>query len=57
MSAYGKSILERKPFEAELIGDTLWIVAGSIPKNMLGGVPYIEIQKKDGTILGIGHGK
>ena len=56
-SAYGNSIYERKPFKAELIDDTLWIVAGSMPRNMLGGVPYIEILKKDGRVLGIGHGK
>ncbi|RKX18417.1 MAG: hypothetical protein DRP51_09205 [Candidatus Zixiibacteriota bacterium] len=57
LSVYGKSIYERKPFKAELIGDTLWIVAGCMPNNMLGGVPYIEIQKKDGKVLGLGHGK
>ena len=57
LSVYGKAIYERKPFKAELLGDTLWIVAGSRPDNMLGGVPYIEIQKKDGKVLGIGHGK
>lgn len=57
LSVYGKSIYERTPFRAELLGDTLWAVAGSLPINMLGGVPYIEIQKKDGKVLGIGHGK
>jgi hypothetical protein len=57
LSVYGDSIYKRKPFRAELLGDSLWIVAGSLQPNMLGGVPYIEIQKKDCKILGIGHGK
>lgn len=54
---YGNHIYENKPFEAELVGDSLWIVVGSLPKNVLGGVPYIEILKKDGKILGVEHGK
>ena len=54
---YGDKIYDRKPFRAELISDSIWAVAGSIPSNMLGGVPYIEIQKRDGRILGIGHGE
>ena len=54
---YGDEIYNRKPFNAELISDSVWAVAGSLPTNMLGGVPYIEIQKRDGKILGVGHGK
>lgn len=57
LSIYGKSIDEKKPFTAELPGDTLWAVAGSLPANTLGGVPYIEIMKKDGRVLTVGHGK
>ena len=57
LPVYGKSIDEERPFVAELIGDSLWIVEGSLPKQMLGGVPYIEIQKKDGKILGMIHGQ
>ncbi len=57
LSVYGNSIYEKKPFRVELLGDSLWVVVGSLPANMLGGVPYIEIQKKDCKILGIGHGK
>ncbi len=54
---YGKSICKKKPFRAELLGDSLWVVAGSLSPNTLGGVPYIEIQKRDGKVLGIGHAK
>ena len=57
LSVYGDSIYKKKPFRAELFGDSLWIVAGSLPPDMLGGVPYIEIQKRDCKILGVGHGK
>jgi hypothetical protein len=54
---YGEDISQKKPFRAELIGDSIWAVAGSLPNDMIGGVPYIEIQKSDGKILGIGHSK
>jgi len=30
---------------------------GSLPSTSKGGVPYIEIQKKDGKILKVMHGK
>jgi hypothetical protein len=32
---YGESIYDREPFRAELVGDTLWVVAGSLPSNMV----------------------
>ncbi|MCB2231540.1 YbbC/YhhH family protein [bacterium] len=54
---YGKEIHDRRPFRAELIGDSVWAVAGSLPTDMLGGVPYIEIQRRDGKVLGVGHGE
>jgi hypothetical protein len=57
LAAYGETIYHEKPFRAELLGDSVWAVAGSLPTNMLGGVPYIEIRKEDGRILGIGYGK
>jgi hypothetical protein len=57
LPVYGESIQDERPFSAECIGDTLWAVAGSLPGDMLGGVAYIEIDKRDGRVLGIGHGK
>jgi hypothetical protein len=57
LPVYGESIYDSRPFEVELLGDSLWIVAGTLPENTAGGVPYIEIQKKDGKILGIIHGQ
>ncbi|MFT3739686.1 MAG: NTF2 fold immunity protein [Breznakibacter sp.] len=42
---YGEKIYNKKPFHARLCNDK-WIVEGSLPSGMKGGVPYIEIQKK-----------
>jgi hypothetical protein len=56
-SVYSNSIEDKRPFRAELFGDTLWVVAGSLPEGWEGGVPYLKILKKDGRILGMGHGK
>lgn len=53
---YGENIYNKKPFKAEL-KDNIWIVKGSLPEKMVGGVPYIEIQKSDCKILGVAHGK
>lgn len=54
---YGKAIYDSRPFTAVLRGDTVWVVEGTLPKRMLGGTPYIEIQKSDCKILKVTHGK
>ncbi len=53
---YGTSIYQRKPFSAKLEND-VWIVKGSLPKNLLGGVPIAEISKSNGEILRVSYGK
>jgi len=53
---YGKNIYSRKPFIAKLNGES-WVVTGSLPIHMIGGVPVIEISKKIGEILRVSHGK
>ena len=53
---YGENIYKKKPYKTKLING-IWIVEGSLPLNREGGVPYIEIQKKDGKILKVMHGK
>ena len=53
---YGEGIYEKKPFKAEL-DNGIWIVKGSLPIGMKGGVPYMEIRKKDCKVLKITHGK
>jgi len=54
---YGVKIYNEKPFVA-VLKDGIWKVEGSLPKEFtLGGVAEIWIQKKDGKILGVNHGK
>lgn len=55
---YGEKIIKFKPYKAYLVDDdTIWVVQGVLPKGRLGGVPYIEINKKDCRILKVTHGK
>jgi hypothetical protein len=53
---YGEKIYNEKPFDAKL-ENGIWTVEGSLPKNSLGGVALIKIQKTDGKILLVIHGK
>jgi hypothetical protein len=56
-SVYGKDEIQRqKPFSIKDTGDS-WIISGSLPKNSLGGVANIEIDKRTGTITNVTHGK
>ncbi|HYF02873.1 MAG TPA: YbbC/YhhH family protein [Patescibacteria group bacterium] len=57
MPIYGEKIYNKKPFIARLNKVGIWVVEGSLAKGMLGGVPYIEIQKSDARILKVSHGK
>lgn len=54
---YGTNVLHEKPFTARLTGEGVWIVEGSLPEGMKGGVAYLEISKRDGRILAVTHGK
>lgn len=54
---YGKQVLERKPYKAELDSTkTKWIVVGTLHKKK-GGEPCIVISKSDCKILLVSHGK
>ena len=58
---YGNVIYKEQPFNAVLENE-IWTVSGSLPKATfggvtLGGVAVIRIQKKDGKILIVTHGK
>lgn len=57
LNVYGSQIYDDKPFIATLKDRKVWIVEGTLAKNKLGGVPYIEIQKSDGKILKVSHSK
>ncbi|WP_052266372.1 NTF2 fold immunity protein [Pedobacter kyungheensis] len=53
---YGEKVLERKPFIVKL-KNGIWVVDGTLEKGMYGGVPHIEIQRSDGKIINLIHGK
>lgn len=53
---YGVKIEKFKPYKAELKDNTVWVVEGTL-KEGKGGVPYIEINKKDCKILKVMHEK
>ncbi len=57
LPVYGFEVYNEMPFKAILIGDTLWVVEGTLPKGMLGGVAEARILKRDGRIRGIRQGK
>ncbi len=49
-------IAHEKPYHAKLISGVWW-VSGSLPPGSLGGVAEARIQKTDGRVLGVIHGK
>ena len=49
-------IAQQKPYRAYL-KDEVWIVTGTLPDDMVGGVAYAEIRKKDGCIITVSHGE
>ena len=54
---YGADQIPReKPYHAKLIGGVWW-VSGSLPPGYFGGVAEGRIQKIDGRVLGVIHGK
>ncbi|MGX5689966.1 NTF2 fold immunity protein [Arcticibacter tournemirensis] len=54
---YGRQvIINEKPFKATLITGQIWAVRGT-PPAALGGALYMEIQKADGKILKVIHGR
>ena len=54
---YGREqIAGQKPFTA-VLRNGVWIVEGSLPPGMSGGVARAEIAKDDGRVLRVTHGK
>lgn len=53
---YGDKIYNDKPFVAKLSNQKVWIVEGTLHEAK-GGVPHIEIQKKDCKIIKVYHEK
>lgn len=54
---YEQQLQEEKPFNTTLIGDSLWIVEGTLPKDQDGGTVYIEMLKKNGEVINYTHFK
>jgi hypothetical protein len=53
---YGDAIKDYKPYKVSFDQKSdIWLVEGSLPNNMVGGVPYILIQKSSGKVLAIWH--
>jgi hypothetical protein len=50
------NIAREKPFIAVLKGD-IWVVTGTLPPGLLGGVAVAEIAKSDGRIISVVHGQ
>jgi len=54
---YGtEHIAAEKPYQARLTNG-VWIVEGSLPEGVAGGVAEARISKDDGRILGVSHGQ
>lgn len=53
---YGNSVLDEKPFNAQLINDTTWVVFGTCHYEV-GGVAYIFINKKNCQVIKYYHDK
>jgi hypothetical protein len=55
---YGNTIYSKQPFVAQYDEKGMcWIVRGTLRDGTLGGVPEIKIDRNDGKILYISHGK
>ena len=56
---YGSEIYTELPFVAELEGDTVWEVRGSLPEGegWVGGTAVIRLRKSDGAVLDVWHEK
>ena len=56
-SIYGKEKIEsEKPYETYLINN-YWVIAGTLPKDSLGGTFLIIIDARNSEVLKITHGK
>jgi len=51
---YGTGIDDSRPFQAAL-EDGVWVVTGTLPEGMYGGVPHAYIRRHDGKVLQVFH--
>ena len=54
---YGRKQIEsERPFKARLEGD-IWTVSGNLPPGWVGGVAVVRINRLNGRVLSVEHGK
>jgi len=54
---YGEENIDRqKPFKV-ILKNNVWVITGTLPEGLIGGVALIEISKKDAKIIRVSHGK
>jgi hypothetical protein len=56
---YGSSINDQRPFQAEKLDDSTWLVHGNYGNDYSreGGVTYAKIRKSDAAVLCVIHGE
>ncbi|NIZ19189.1 NTF2 fold immunity protein [Entomospira culicis] len=54
VDVYGQRVLNQEPFRASQQAK-IWLIRGSLPTGMDGGVPYLRLRQSDGMILGHRH--
>lgn len=55
---YGDDIIDQRPYKVSFDDENkTWLVEGTIPKNVDGGVAYILIEKDTGKVLAVWHTK
>lgn len=57
-NTYGESVRFKKPYKVFYDADSdVWLVQGSLPFYMSGGIPHILIEKSKGKVLAVWHDK
>lgn len=54
---YGDVIKNELPLKAKLEGDSVWIIEGTLAKDMDGGTVYIKLRRGDKKVLKLIHYK
>lgn len=54
---YGNVIKNELPLKARLVGDSVWVIEGTLPQGADGGAVYIELGRTDHKLLKITHYK
>lgn len=52
-----ENIIEQRPYRVRLRNKAIWCIEGDLDPMMEGGVFYIELDKHNGAVLSVSHGK